>query len=82
MKPNPIFDLVLDLAVDTFRAIFNRPLAGDLSHCGHFRGTGTCSTGASCGYFGEPRCFTDRPIGGWPAERNLIGRLRWVWTGE
>lgn len=82
MKPRPILYLWQSLAADTLRAIFNRHLAGDLSDCDYFCGTGTCSAGASCGYFGEPSCMTDRPLDGWPSERNLVGRLRWVWKGE
>jgi hypothetical protein len=35
--------------------------------CNYYKdpSTGTCTGGLSCGYFGEPRCITDEPTGGW-----------------
>lgn len=56
------------------RAVLHRPLDGDLSSCPYFTGTGTCRGGCS----DEPSCITDKPYGGWPSQRNLVGRIRWV----
>jgi len=67
---------------DIPRAVLNRPLPGDLSFCDYYRGVGVCDGSEGCASAGEPRCVTEQPVGGWPSERGLWGRLRWLVTGE
>jgi len=65
-----------------WRALWNMTLDGDLGRtCDHAAGRGDrrCShPEIGCAARGEPSCLTDTPYDGWPHQRNLAGRIRWV----
>lgn len=67
------------------RAVFNRPLSGDLgSSCNYYQSMLRGDRPALCshGCYDEPRCITNTPMEGWPSERKLIGRIKWVLNRE
>lgn len=44
----------------------------DLSTCAYFRGVGPCSIQPLC--YSEPACHTERPLDGWPGERESTAK--------
>lgn len=73
-----IVNVTVHMIKQLIRAVLGLHLDGDLSDCPAYHGKGVCESGC----YEEPGCITDVPYDGWPSERNLAGRIRWVLRGE